>query len=71
MLLTRLLVLLGVGALLRMGDLLGMGGLLRVGPRLLLVLLILGPGAPLVAVHPSSQLLLPIGSPELQQKAMS
>jgi hypothetical protein len=73
MLLTRLLVLLRMGALLRMGDLLGMGCLLRVrGPLLLLlILLILGPGAPLVAVHPSSQLLLPVGGPELKQNTQS
>jgi hypothetical protein len=54
MLLTRLLVLLRVRALLEVGTL------------LLLVLLILGPGAPLVAVHPASQLLLSIRRSELK-----
>jgi hypothetical protein len=34
---------------------------------LLLVLLTLSPGAPLVAVHPASQLLLPVWRPKLQQ----
>lgn len=58
MLLTRLLVLLRVRALLEVGAL-----LLLV---LLGVLLIWGPGAPLVAVHPASQLLLSIRRSKLQ-----
>jgi hypothetical protein len=56
MLLAGLLVLLGVRALLEVGPLL----------LLLLVLLTLGPGAPLVTVHAASQLLLSIRRAELQ-----